>query len=594
MTSTRSTRSDRLLVSALVLAAACKDEAPPPPPPVVVEVTRTAPLDAAAPVGAEFVPAPDNYGLDFVHTSGADGRKLLPETMGPGAALFDADGDGRLDLYITNGGAWPAEAGQPPPPGPTGRFYLQRDGRFVDGTEAAGLAAPALAGVGQGVVAADFDGDGDQDLFLTYLGPSRLLRNDAGRFVDVTAAAGVAGGTWRDAEGREHPEWGTSATFFDADGDGWLDLFVCNYLEWSIENDVPLILQGETKGYASPRLYKGSSSRLFRNRGDGTFADVTLESGVHNPDHKALGVTTADVDRDGRLDLVIANDTQPNCLLLNRTEGPGAPRFEDVGKASGVGYGGNGAVRAGMGIDVATYHAAGELAIAVGNFAQEPISFFRSLRSDRVLYSDDNVVTGLGRTSGPSLTFSVAFVDADLDGYRDLLALNGHLEPDIQLITDSTTYRQRPQLFLCRGARGAFQDVSASAGAAFATPLVGRGLALGDIDGDGDVDAVAVECGGPAHVWLNGNPTRRRALRLELSGPAPNTMAIGAEVRVQGGPFEATQWVRSGGSYLSQHEHTLTFGIGDAASADVTVRWPDGTTSAHPGLAPGTVHRLQR
>jgi len=581
-----------LLLATLCAATACKDEAPPPPPPVVVEVERAAPRAEAAPVGAHFAPAPDNYGLDFVHTSGADGRKLLPETMGPGAVLFDADGDGTLDLYITNGAPWPAAAGTAAPPGPTGRLYLQRGGRFVDGTADAGLDTPLLAGVGQGVAAADYDGDGDLDLFLTFLGPSRLLRNDGGRFVDVTAAAGVAGGTWKDAAGREHPEWGTSATFFDADGDGWLDLFVCNYLEWSLENDVPLVLQGDTKGYASPRLYKGSSSRLFLSRGDGTFRDMTAESGVFSPDHKALGVTTADVDRDGRLDLLIANDTQPNCLLLNRTEALGAPRFEDIGKASGVGYGGNGAVRAGMGIDVATYCAAGELAIAVGNFAQEPISFFRSLRRDRVLYSDDNVVTGLGRTSGPSLTFSVCFLDADLDGYRDLIALNGHLEPDIHLITDSTTYRQRPQLFLCRGARGGFQDVSASAGAAFAAALVGRGLALGDLDGDGDVDAVAVECGGPAHVWLNQNPTGRRALRLDLRAPAPNTFAIGAEVRVQGGPFEATQWVRTGGGYLSQHEHVLTFGLGDAATADVVVRWPDGTTTEHRGLAAGPVHRL--
>jgi hypothetical protein len=410
----------------------------------------------------------------------------------------------------------------------------------------------------------------------------------------VTAEAGVAGEQWMDDGGRSHDEWSTSATFADFDRDGWLDLFVCNYLEWSIENDVLLVLQGDTKGYASPKLYKGSTCRLYRNRGDGTFEDVTKSSGVESSEHKALGVTTADVDDDGWLDILVANDTQPNSLFLNRTGAAGALRFEDVGRGAGMGYGGNGAVRAGMGIDVATYRDADELAIAVGNFAQEPISFFRRVRKDRVLYSDDNVVTGLGRTSGPSLTFATAFLDVDLDGYVDLLALNGHLEPDIHLVTDTTTYRQRPQLFRCRGPKGVFEDITKGAGPAFEAKLVGRGLALGDLDGDLDLDVVAVECGGPAHVWLNTTDATRKPLRLMLLDKAPNVFAIGAEVEVHGGPFVARRWVRTGGSYLSQHELPLTFGLGDAVVADVTVRWPDGATSNHPGLATGKTHVLIR
>ncbi|MEZ6013478.1 MAG: CRTAC1 family protein [Planctomycetota bacterium] len=584
-------------IAALTLAA-CGDAPTPTAPTVTVTATDPAAPPAAALAPARFEAAPGNLGLDFVHTSGADGRKLLPETMGPGCVLFDANGDTKLDLFITNGAPWPdspAAVGEAPggSTAPTGRLYVMERGRFVDRTEEAGLAAPSLAGIGQGVCAADYDGDGDLDLFVTYLGPNKLLQNDGGRFTDVTERAGVAGGTWTDDAGREHHEWSTSATFVDVDGDGWLDLFVCNYLEWSLENDVELVLQGETKGYASPKLYKGSSCRLYRNRGDATFEDVTESSGVFSVDHKALGVNIADIDRDGRMDLLLANDTQPNCLFLNRTEAAGAPRFEDVGKASGVGYGGNGAVRAGMGIDVATYCAPGELAIAVGNFAQEPISFFRSLRKDRVLFSDDNVVTGLGRTSGPSLTFAAAFVDANLDGYQDLLAINGHLEPDIHLVTDSTTYRQRPQLFLCRGPKGTFVDASGESGGVFERPIVGRSVALGDLDGDFDIDAVVAECGGPAHVWLNQNPSGHQPLRLMLLSKAPNTYAIGAEVRVSGGPFEDTRWVRTGSGYLSQHELALTFGLGAATRADVRVRWPNGETSEHLGLEPGRAHVLR-
>jgi len=572
----------------------CKEKDAAKAPPVVVSATPSATDTVADSLAgsARFELAPENLGVDFVHTSGADGRKYLPETMGPGCALFDADNDGQLDFYVTNGAPWPGSAGSDGD-SPTGRLYRRERGRFIDHTEAAGLALPSLAGVGQGVCAADYDGDGDWDLFLTYLGANRLLQNDSGRFTDVTDVAGVAGETWQDEAGREHPEWSTSATFVDLDGDGWLDLFVCNYLQWAPETDIEMVLQGSTRGYASPKLYRGSTSRLYRNRGDGTFEDVTEASGVFSPDHKSLGVTVADIDRDGRLDLLVANDTQPNCLFLNRTEVPGALRFEDVGKAAGVGFGGNGAVRAGMGIDVATYAAEGELAIAVGNFAQEPISFFRLLRRDRMLFSDDNVVTGLGRTSGPSLTFATAFLDANLDGYLDLLAINGHLDPDIHLITDTTTYRQRPQLFLCRGARGAFLDVSASAGPVFETPLVGRGLALGDLDGDGVPDAVVAECGGPAHVWLNKNPSGRKSLRLVLLSKPPNVFAIGAEVQVSGGPFKDTRWVRTGGGYLSQHETTLTFGLGEATTADAHVRWPDGTITEHKSLAVGRTHVLR-
>ena len=529
---------------------------------------------------ASFEPVPDAMGLDFVHTDGADGRKLLPETMGSGGCLFDADGDGDDDLYLVNGRAWEGDAASP------GRLYLFENGRFSDSTEAAGLAGHTV--IGQGAVAADVDGDGDEDLFVTTLGPNLLFRNDGGTFVEVGAAAGVAGRTWTDDAGMAHAEWSTGATIADLDGDGWLDLFVCNYLEWSIETNVDFILTGDIKGYANPRLYKGSTCRLYRNLGDGTFEEVTETSGVLSAEHKALAVTTLDVDDDGLLDLFVANDTQPNVLFRNL----GGMRFEDIGRTAGVGYGADGEVRAGMGVDVATYAAEGELAIAVGNFSDEPVSFFRSRSSQRVLYSDDNRAVGLSRSTGPSLTFDVAWLDANLDGWQDLLLLNGHLEPDIAEASATATWRQRPQLFLGLGERGRLVDATDDAGPAFAAPIVGRSLLPADLDGDGDLDVIATQCGGPVQVWRNTTPDPGRALRIDLVGPAPNPRAVGARVHVTGGPVAQTTWVRAGSGYLRQTAQELTFGAGEAKALDVTVRWPDGTMTSHPGLTPGSPHRL--
>ena len=506
--------------------------------------------------------------------------------MGPGVALFDADLDGDLDLYVTNGRPWTWSDGDAPT---TGRFYRNEDGRFADRTSEVGLDGARYCVCGQGATAGDYDGDGDWDLYVTTVGPNFLFRNEGGKFVDVTDEAGVRGGTWTDAEGSEHDEWSTSAGFCDLDGDGWLDLFVCNYLEWTESNNVDFILTGEIKGYASPKLYRGSSCRLYRNAGDGRFTDVTESSGIASTDHKALGVSFADADGDGKIDVFVANDTQPNCLFVNK----GGMRFEDVGRVAGVGYGRDGLVRAGMGIDAAFYSSDDELAVAVGNFSQEPISFFRALPSPNILFTDDNVITGLGRSSGPSLTFSVAFFDANLDGHSDLLAINGHLEPDIQLVNPSTSYRQTAQLFLNRGKGGVFADASSDSGSAFAEELVGRGLALGDLDGDGDVDAVVAECGGPARVWLNRNPSGRKALRVRLEGPRPNVHAIGARVTAEGGPHAQTAWVRTGQAYLSQHEPTLTFGLGDAETGSVSVLWPDGKTSTFEGLTVGSEHLLR-
>lgn len=571
-------------VAALLLAACGKEEVTEAPKEAVKPtVPRIASVDLDP---VRFDLAPENWGLDFVHVNGADGRKLLPETMGGGVALFDYDSDGDWDVYFTNARPWEEDEDLS-----VGRLYAWEDGRFQDVTAEAGLALPELETIGQGVCAADYDGDGDVDLFVTCLGPNQLLRNDGGRFVNVAQEAGVAGSSWQNEAGEEQAEWSTSATFADFDGDGHLDLFVCNYLEWSLENNVDFTLKGDVKGYASPKLYRGSTCRLYRNAGDGTFEDVTTSSGIESEHHKALGVSVADMNGDGQLDFAVANDTQPNGLFLNE----GGMKFRDIAVQAGVGYGTDGAVRAGMGIDIGFYAQPDELAIAVGNFSMEPISFFRSKPGGRrLVFSDDNVTTGLGRSSGPSLTFATGFFDANLDGLLDLVAINGHLDPDIELVTSSTSYLQKPQLFVNTGQRGKFADQSASAGEAFQQARVGRGLAFGDLDGDGDLDAITTECGGPAQVWVNQNPTGRKSLRIALQGKAPNTQAIGAKVVVTGGPFPQTAWTRTGQAYLSQHEPVLTFGLGDATEANVTVTWPDGQTSEHPALTVGSPHRLQQ
>ena len=522
-------------------------------------------------------------GIDFVHENGAYGERLLPETMGGGVAFLDYDNDGDQDLLLVDSSAWPW---RDTTSSATSRLYRNRgDGTFDDVTAATGL---ALESYGMGVAVGDYDGDGFVDLFLTAVGGNRLLRNAAGeRFVDVTAETGVAGA--EDA-------WSTSAAFFDYDRDGDLDLFVCNYVAWSpqIDRAVDFRLTGLGRAYGPPTDFAGTNSYLYRND-DGVFTDVSEPAGIQIanpatglPTGKALAVLPLDVNDDGWPDLVVANDTVRNFLFVNQRDGS----FRESGVDAGLSFDTGGAATGAMGIDAAHYDEDGKLAIAIGNFANEMSSFYVA-RPGEAVFSDDAIVAGIGAPSRLALTFGLAFFDADLDGRLDLVAANGHVEPQIDRVQASQRYRQVPQLFWnCATCRRRF--TVAGAVGDLATPLVGRGVAYADIDDDGDLDLALTQVGAPALLLRNDQRLGNHWLRIELRGGSRNRYGLGAKVLLTVGETEQRRTATPARSYLSQVEAPLTFGLGAAESADaVVVFWPDGSAEQWQHLAAGRRHVLR-
>jgi hypothetical protein len=574
-----------LVLAALPLLALAlrgrPESAPPPLPPDV-----------------RFTDVTAQSGIRLVHRNGASGRKLLPETMGSGVAVIDFDDDGKPDLFFVNSCPWPGEEKGPPP---TPALYRNLGGgKFQDVTREAGLAVTLY---GMGATAGDYDNDGFPDLFVTGVGGNRLFRNERappgkgvnGRwFRDVTADAGVGGpGGWP-AGGdsaflsRKAPLcWSTSAAFLDYDGDGRLDLFVCNYLTWSPAADLEQGFRLGTgeRAYGPPRAFDGAHCFLYHNRGDGTFEDVSRAAGVEVftrtgrlPLGKSLGVIVCDADEDGWPDVVVANDTVRNFFFHNVPGPGGTRRFEEVGEATGVAYAGRQA-RGAMGVDWGPGYRPGKNALLIGNFADEPDTLLVLQHPSELQFVDLAWAEGIAGPSRDLLKFGVFFFDYDLDGRLDLLTCNGHLEPAIARAVPGQSYAQPPQLFRNTGGQGgAFEPVtSEEVGPDLFRPLVGRGCAYLDADGDGRPDVVLTANGGPARLLRNEGGPRRHWLRLRLRGDGQrcSTSALGARVVLEAGGRRQVREVTGSRGYLSQSELVLTFGLGDDTTVDkITIYWP--------------------
>ena len=507
--------------------------------------------ETAAP-GA-FTDVTARAGVSFDHNNGAFGKKYLPETLGSGVILFDIDGDGWSDALFVNSTNWPARGGSRT----TAALYRNNhDGTFSDVTRGSGVDVE-LYGIGG--AAGDFDNDGKTDLYLTALAGNRLFRNlGGGKFADVTRAAGVAGGGFS-----------SSALWFDYDTDGRLDLFVANYVDWSVDKDLFCTIDGKNKSYCTPESYKGQSPALYRNRGNGSFEDVTRAAGLLDPASKGLGVAMFDYDGDGRIDLFVANDTQPNRLFRNRGNGT----FVDVAIGAGVAFSEAGIARAGMGVDAMDYDGSGRPSLVIGNFSNEMMALYHNEGTG--IFIDEAPRSAIGRTSLLTLTFGCFFFDYDLDGRPDIFAANGHVADDIERLQSRVTYAQRPHLF--RNTGKGFEALDPQA-AGLQQALVGRGAAYADYDNDGDLDLFVTANRGPARVFRNDSPNANHVLRVQAIGTTSNRDGIGARVELQSaGGAKPWQIVKTGSSYASQSELTLTFGLGSQTSVgSLRVTWPDG------------------
>jgi hypothetical protein len=520
---------------------------------------------AIRPSGSEVLTFKDvttAAGIRFVHNSGRAGRKWLPETMGSGVVFFDADSDGWSDLLFINGRDWSAAA-RDATHGATGarrsRPALYRNNKgagFTDVTDGSGLDTVTY---GIGAAAGDYDNDGRSDIYVTSLDGDRLYRNEgAGRFREVSKAAGIA-----------NASFGTSAAWVDYDKDGRLDLFVANYVQWTPQTDLRCTLDGATKSYCTPESYPGTASKLYRNLGGGRFDDVSRKSGVGDPTSKSLGISILDFDSDAWPDLFVANDTQPNKLYRNNRNGT----FTDVGLRSGVAYSEDGVARGAMGVDAADYDRSGRPHLLVGNFSNQMLGLYHN--EGNGLFVDEAPRSTVGRASLLFLAFGVFFFDYDLDGWSDILAANGHIEEEIGRVQPKVQYRQPPLLFRNLGNRR-FEDASGAVGKDFTRPIVARGAAHADYDRDGDLDIAISTNHGPAYLYRNDGGNRNNWIAVRTRGVKSNRDGIGAIVRVESAGGRQWQMVRSGSSYASQSDLTLTFGLGADTSASIRVEWPSG------------------
>ncbi|WP_165066102.1 CRTAC1 family protein [Paludisphaera rhizosphaerae] len=562
-----------------------------PEPSVVaapVAPTRPKTVAPATLPKVRFTDVTTESGVAFTHFNGAQGEKLLPETMGSGVAFLDYDGDGDPDLLFVNSAPWP---GAPvPDPAPTQHLYRNDgQGKFTDVTKEAGLDKTFY---GQGVAVGDYDNDGDPDVFITAVGRAYLFRNDSGKFTDVSEAANAKGPN----------AWLTGAAFLDIENDGDLDLFVCSYITWTPEIDKVqgFQLTGLGRAYGPPTSFNGSLCVLLRNDG-GRFTDISEESGVQvrTPDlkvplGKSLGVAPYDVDGDGLVDVAVANDTVQNFLFHNK----GGGKFEEKAILSGVAFDMNGSARGGMGCDWANFLNDERLGLAIGNFANEMTALYVSDKPSMLVFSDVANLYGLGAPTQPPLKFGLFFFDYDNDGRLDLLSANGHLEPDIARVQASEHYEQSAQLLWNSGRPGPnlYVNVDAStAGPDLFKPIVGRGSAYADIDGDGDLDVVLTANNGPARLLRNDGGNANRWIRLALTGDGKtsNRDAIGAKVEAKVGGLTCRRQNFPAKSYLSSMDPVLTLGMGQAEKVDsLSITWPSGKVTRLENLEAGRLYHV--
>jgi len=542
--------------------------APAPAARVSLPEVRTAPLENVPEILWTDITAAS--GINFLHISGAAGEKLLPETMGGGCAFFDFDGDQDQDLFFLNSQVWPWDGA---PAAKSALYENDGHGHFTDVTEQSGLSASLY---GMGVACGDYNNDGYVDLFVSGVGGSRLYENHMGHFQDVTETSGV-GGTPED--------WCTSCGWFDFDRDGDLDLYVGQYLNWTRELDrsQDFRLDGGQRAYGRPQAFSGLFPYLYRNEGNGQFTNIAAKAGLHvqNPATgvplaKSLGLTFCDLNQDGWLDILVANDTVQNLLFRNAGDGT----FQETGAVSGIAFDSLGQARGAMGIDVADFRNDGSLGVAIGNFANEMTALYVTPPA-QMQFTDEAVPSGLGPATRLVLTFGVLFLDADLDGRQDLFAANGHLENEINKVQASQHYEQPPQLFWNCGSNAQTEFVlmnEQQVGTDLMRPMVGRGAAAADIDGDGDQDLVVTACGGAPRLLRNDQKTSNHWLRFRLIGTADNRDAIGARITLTlPGKQTLVRQVMPSRSYLSQSELTVTFGLGNShAIESAVIQWPDG------------------
>ena len=558
-------------------------------------------VDAQQPSGPRFEDVAEQVGLRFVHDNGARGEYWLTEIMGAGVALFDFDNDGDLDVYLVQGqpgtGSREPETGRGQPA--TSRLFrndLDKPGGTLTFTDVTDKAGVGLEAQGMGTAVGDIDNDGDLDLYVTTFGDNVLYRNDGnGRFTDVTAAANA-----------NDSRWSSSAAFVDVDRDGHLDLYVGNYVDFTPAGNKPCVEPAGRRDYCAPGAYRAVPDRLLRNRGDGTFEDVSEKAGIARAYGNALGIAVGDYDADGWPDIYVANDATPNQLWMNRRDGT----FEDMGLLSGTAYNAAGRPEGSMGIASGDYDRDGDDDLVVTNIVGETFVLYENDGTGG--FEDRRAAVGLAAPSAMMTGFGADWFDADNDGWLELFIANGSVNVIPSLRATPNPFRQKNQLFTTRptsatagpragpGARrgGAvtLTEVTTQAGSGFDLLEVSRGAAFGDLDLDGRVDVVVTNNGGPVRLLRNVTADAGHWLRLRLEQPTTNRRALGASVRVdRAGQRPIVRRVHSGGSYLSASDDRLYLGLGQESGAvTVQVTWPDGTVQTVPGLAVDREHTIRR